>query len=74
VKIQVTRAFLIGVERQEVGSTLVVPDNFGRELIHSGKAQRAKEEPPEAPPGPMTTTSTPAVVRGAVKKEKQDAG
>ena len=64
MRVIVTRAFLVKGERQEVGSELDVADAFGYELIHAGKAAIAGAAP-EAPRGPLTTETAPAVVAGA---------
>ena len=64
MKINVTRAFLLGGQVYAVGTSLEVPDLVARELIHSGKAQVAAGSPPAAPPGPMTTKTAAAVVKG----------
>jgi hypothetical protein len=73
VKIEVTRAFLLAGVRQEVGSSVELADSLARELIATGKAQRAVPAV-EKPPGPMTTETAPAVVKGKAAKEIQHAG
>jgi hypothetical protein len=44
MKIEVTRAFCIAGERQEVGSVLDVEPKFAAELIHNQKAVKATEQ------------------------------
>lgn len=67
MKIKATRAFLLGGKRHEVGASVEVTDGVGRELIASGKAERAQTEPPAPPPGPLTTQTAAAVVKGKAK-------
>lgn len=68
MKITVTRAFLLGGKRHEVGTSAEVSDGVGRELIASGKAERAQAAL-LAPPGPLTTETAAAVVKGKAAKE-----
>ena len=49
MKIEVTRAFSIAGERQEVGTELDVDIRFARELIHNAKARPATEKSAEPP-------------------------
>ena len=49
------------------GTSVEVTDSVGRELIASGKAERAQTEPPAPPPGPLTTQTAAAVVKGKAK-------
>ena len=70
MKITVQRAFLIGGKRHDVGASLDVADSVARELIASNKAT-FPQEAPAAPPGPLTTESAAAVVKGkAAAKDK----
>ena len=52
MKIEVTRPFCIGGDRQETGAQIDVDERFGRELIHNGKAVRfvAPEKLPDDKP------------------------
>lgn len=73
VKIVVTRAFMAAGKVHLVGSSVELPDQVCRELIAMNKATRAPGEPPAAPPGPLTTQTAAAVVKGA-PKENSHAG
>lgn len=64
MKVKVTRAFLIGGARQEVGKEVDVPEVVGRELISYGKAVRAEDKPAPAAKT-MTTKTAAAIVSGA---------
>jgi hypothetical protein len=55
MKIRVLRAFLVKGERKEPGSLIDATEEFGREMVALGKAERAGEEPPAA--GPMTVAA-----------------
>ena len=69
MRINVTRAFLLGGKRHEVGTSVEVTDSVARELFAAGKAERAQPAAP-APPGPLTTQTAAAVVKGkAAAKE-----
>jgi len=73
VKITITRAFLLkSGARQEPGSVIDVADVLARELIASGKAEKAADAPTPAP-GPLTTETAPAFVKGKAK-ESANAG
>ena len=67
MRITVTRAFLIGGERQEVGSTVEVSDTFARELVQTGRA--TIQQAGAVARGPMTTHSSPAIVPGSPKSK-----
>lgn len=69
MRVTVTRAFLIGGERQEVGTTVDVDEAFARELIAMGKA--SGDVPP--PSGPMTMNPA-APIAGARRGRKANAG
>ena len=70
MKIIVTRAFMVGGKVQTVGSSVELPDRAATELIAMNKATRAPGEPPAAAPGPLTTDTAAAVVKGkAAAKE-----
>jgi hypothetical protein len=62
MKARVLRAFLVGGERQEVGTTIELPDRAARELAWIGKLEPVEEEPPDS--GPMTTESAAELVGG----------
>jgi hypothetical protein len=70
VKLEVTRAFLMGGVVQAVGKRVEADDRLARELIATGKAKAAQELPAQA--GPMTSETSPTLVKG--KKEKPHAG
>ena len=74
MKVTVTRAFLLGGKRHEVGTSTEVSDSVGRELIAAGKAERTQTEPPAPPPGPLTTQTAAAVVKGKAQKESAHVG
>lgn len=67
--VKVTRAFLIGGERQEVGSVVEVSDAFAAELVQVGKAEPVGTKP-VGKRGPMTTDSAPALA-GKVVNDKE---
>lgn len=68
MKITITRAFLLkSGTRQDPGSVIDVADGLARELIASGKAERSADAPPPAP-GPLTTETAPAFVKGKAKE------
>lgn len=73
MKIRVIRAFLIKGERQEVGSVVEVGDNFGSEMVYTGRAERA-DKAPAARSGPMSTATASELVDGqkATKGKKHD--
>lgn len=48
VKVEVTRAFCIKGERQEVGAACEVPEGLARELVSAGKAVPFIEKPAAA--------------------------
>ena len=67
MKVNVTRAFLLGGKLHEVGTSVEVSDSVARELIASGKAERGQPAPKA---GPLTTETAPGLVKGkAVAKD-----
>lgn len=68
VRMRVLRAFLLGGQRQEVGTEVLVPRSLAAELLYQRRAERlADPEPPAAP----ARKSTPRAPRRA--QEKTDA-
>ena len=67
MKMLVKKAFLLGGERQEPGTTVEVDVSLGRELVALGRAEPTQPIAPAQ--GPMTT-NTASLVRGkSAKKE-----
>jgi len=65
MRVQVTRAFLIKGEVQEIGTVVEVSSALAAELVHNGKAIRLGDVPKA---GPMTTESASELVSGARRK------
>ena len=72
MKLNVTRAFLLGGVVQEVGKRIEPDDRLARELIALGKAEPAQAMPAQT--GPMTTETAAAVVKGKATKGEPHAG
>lgn len=64
MKIVAIRAFWLDGKSHAVGTSMEVPDRVARELLHTGKAERAAGSPPAPPAGPLTTKTAAAVVKG----------
>jgi len=62
MKIRILRATLVAGKVWDVGKTADVPIDLARELVASGKAEAAGEQPAAA--GPMTTKTATAIVEG----------
>jgi hypothetical protein len=70
--IRVLRAVRVGGAVQEPGAIVEVDERVAREIIATGKAERAGEAPPVLS-APMTTDSAPGLVPGKAHKGKPDA-
>lgn len=60
MKIEVTRAFLVGGLVQEAGKVLDLPEHIAREVIGANKAVPAQPRQPVK--GPMTSANQPGLV------------
>ena len=70
MRIRVLRAFYWEGQVKPVGQVFDVTERQAAELASMGKAERAADEPPPAPPGPLTTDSAADLIGG--KRGRKD--
>jgi hypothetical protein len=69
MKVKLLRAMCFGGQRSEADTVLDVSDLLARELLAQGRAEAVA--PATTKPGPMTTQTAAAVVKGKASKGQE---
>lgn len=59
-RVRVLRAFLLGGQRQEVGTVVTVPRSLAQELLYQRRAERVPDEPAAPAQAPAASVPPPA--------------